>query len=113
MHRLNQELQRKINVIRMFNEKKYYNYIPPEMHYDKKTGNVTIKDEDEIIKERKAKIVTTFDEIAERKKKLMAEFGLDYETGAETNDKINAKNINLNEKADKMYKIFKDEEQIN
>lgn len=44
IRKLQNKLQRKINILKMFTEYQDFNYEPPQMTYDKATGNVTIID---------------------------------------------------------------------
>ncbi len=42
IHRLDAKLKRKLNVLKMMTEDADFTYEPPEMIYDKSTGDVTI-----------------------------------------------------------------------
>ena len=42
LHALDNQLRRRLNALRMYTENKEFNYEPPEMIYDKTTGDVTI-----------------------------------------------------------------------
>lgn len=72
---MNAKLQRKINVLRMYTELKTFNYKPPEMSYDKATGDVTIKDFQDEKKERR--IIKDMDEVREMKQQLFKEAQLE------------------------------------
>ena len=42
LHQMDQKLKRKLNKLRMFTEDREFTYEPPQMTYDKATGDVTI-----------------------------------------------------------------------
>ena len=71
--RMNAQLQRKINILKLFTEEKEWNYEKPEMTYDKATGEVTIHE-----KEKKNKrIINNLDEYEQSKQDLYKELGLE------------------------------------
>ena len=66
--RMNAELQRKINVLKMFTKEREWNYEQPQMTYDKETGDVTIHTASELLK--KKKIIRNFDDVEKMKEQL-------------------------------------------
>ena len=71
--KLNAQLQRKINILKLFTEEREWNYEKPEMSYDKATGEVTIHE-----KEKKGKkIINNLDEYEQSKQDLYKELGLE------------------------------------
>jgi hypothetical protein len=55
---------KKLQIIQMYTEHKSFNYVQPEMTYDKKTGEVTIHDQK---KEKPKKIIKSMDEALKMK----------------------------------------------
>jgi len=49
-------------VLRLFTEQKHFNYVAPDMSYDKETGDVTIIDHMHT-KAKAKKIITNVDEV--------------------------------------------------
>jgi hypothetical protein len=62
--------------MQQFSEKSEFNYQQPQMTYDKKTGDVTILDPNA---SKKKKIIKTFKELEQEKKRLFKEIGLKVE----------------------------------
>jgi hypothetical protein len=81
----------------MFTDHKKFNYEQPRMTYDKTTGDVTIHDPKDDIKQNR--IINNIDEVLEEKQKLFEELELDSE-GMPT------KPIDVEELSEK-YKIVK------
>lgn len=76
MNRMNQRLQQKINILRLFTEQSKFNYLKPYMSYDKETGDVTIIEGKDLNK-KQAKIINSVEDHVEERKKLFKELGLD------------------------------------
>ena len=72
---MNAQLQRKINVIKMFTKEKEWNYEEPNMTYDKETGDVTIHAS--IKSQRKKRIINSVDDVEKLRKQLEKEQGLE------------------------------------
>ena len=62
----------------MFTEQKEFDYEPPNMSYDKKTGEINI-DSKKPGTEKKKKVISNMDDLQREKKALLAEMGLDEE----------------------------------
>jgi hypothetical protein len=62
----------------MFSEQKEFDYEPPNMSYDKKTGEINI-DSKKPGTEKKKKVISNMDDLQREKKALLAEMGLDEE----------------------------------
>jgi hypothetical protein len=74
--KLELKVRRKLQILRMFSDLKDFDYEPPQMQYDKKTGEVKI-----IEKKQGAnkKVIGNVDDLEKEKKALFAELGLDEE----------------------------------
>lgn len=70
---MNAQLQRKINILKLFTEEKEWNYEKPEMTYDKATGEVTIHEKE--VKEKR--IINNLDDYEQSKQDLYKELGLE------------------------------------
>ena len=53
INRMNAQLQRKINILKMFTKEAEFNYEQPQMNYDKETGDVQIFKASEAKKKRR------------------------------------------------------------
>ena len=71
---LENSVKRKMNVIRAHTELREFTYQPPQMYYDKKTGEIKVKEKE---KEKKRKLIKNMDDLQNEKSKLMKEVGLD------------------------------------
>ena len=71
---LENQVKRRINVIRAHTELREFTYQPPQMYYDKKTGEIKVKEKE---KEKKRKLIKNMDDLQNEKSKLMNEVGLD------------------------------------
>lgn len=60
----------------MFSEQREFDYEPPSMSYDKKTGEINIQAKKA---EKKKKVIGSMDDLQREKKALFAEMGLDDE----------------------------------
>ena len=82
-HRELQALQlkfnRQMNLMKMMTHDKEFNYEPPKMSYDKKTGDVKIF---EPSKAKKKRIIRNLDDLQKEKEKLFKQVGLDEEQKA-------------------------------
>lgn len=54
-------LERKLKVIRMYTDLKEFNYEPPQMSYDKATGEIRIQEKK--VEKKEKKIITNMDEM--------------------------------------------------
>lgn len=72
--RMELEVKKKLQVLRMFSEMKDFDYEPPTMTYDKKTGEVKIQEKKDTTKKR---VIKSVDDLEREKKALFAEVGLD------------------------------------
>ena len=71
---LDMRLKRKLNVLKIMNEDDQFTYEPPEMIYDKSTGDVQILPKK--IKQRKT-IIRSFDDLDKEKAALFKEMGIE------------------------------------
>ena len=99
--KLELNVKRKMQVLKMFSELKDFDYEAPEMSYDKKTGEIKIDDKKSAKKdaaksgkgaEATKKVIASMDDLEREKKALYAEMGLDE----------NGKPKNPNEPEDKL-----------
>jgi hypothetical protein len=67
------KVKRKLHVLRMYTEFKDFNYEPPQMYYDKASGDIKIKEKEV---DRNKKIIKNIDDLNKEKQKLFAEVGL-------------------------------------
>ena len=74
IHKLEQEVKKKLNVLRMVTELKDFNYETPQMYYDKATGEIKMKEKED---DQKKTVIKNFDEFEREKKALYAEVGLE------------------------------------
>ena len=112
--RLELNLRRKMQVLRMYTELKEFNYEAPNMSYDKKTGEVKInekkgakgKDGKEVSAVKK-RVITTMDDLQKEKKALFAEVGLNEEGQPKnSNEPIDKLSDKLKTVADRMYQEY-------
>lgn len=73
---LEQKVKRKLHVMKMFTEYKDFDYEPPQMFYDKQSGEIKIKEKH--VQETK-KIINNMDDLEREKQALLAEVGLNQE----------------------------------
>lgn len=74
------QVRRKMQILRMFSDLKDFDYEPPQMSYDKKTGDIKIVEGKQAQKDAKqpAKIIIgNVDDLEKEKKALLNELGLD------------------------------------
>lgn len=74
--RLEIEVKKKLQVLRMFTDLKEFDYEQPNMTYDKKTGEVKIQGKHDNTKKR---LINNVNDLEKEKKALFAELGLDGE----------------------------------
>jgi len=79
-------LDRKFRVLQMYTTEKGFDYEPPQMEFDRKTGEIKILEKKEDEKKKPKKIVQNLEEFNKEKIKLYKELGLD-EQGYTTNPK--------------------------
>ena len=85
LKKLELKVKRKLQVLRMFSDLKDFDYEPPKMSYDKKTGEIKIeskKEKDSSKGGRKSggkKFIGNMDDLEKEKKALYDEVGLDNE----------------------------------
>lgn len=97
--KLELKVKRKLQVLRMFSELKDFDYEPPTMSYDKKTGEIIIEEnkgkasaaaqEDKKGGKKTGggkKVISSMDDLEKERKALFAEMGLNNE-GKPKNDK--------------------------
>jgi len=77
MHR---ELHKKMNVLKLFTEKRMFEYEKPQMTYDRETGEVEIFDPMEEKRKPKKKIIKDVDEIYAEKERVLKELNMDSPT---------------------------------
>ena len=87
--------------MKMFSEQKKFNYVPPNMTYDKETGDVTIHDavQDE---SEKRKIISSVDDAKQTRQDLYDELDLD-DDGLPRN--TNVEDIDIDQHAQKVRKL--------
>ncbi len=73
---LRAKVKRKLSVMRQAEDLKEFNYQPPQMYYDRKTGEIKIKEKQE---EKKKKLIRNIDDMEQEKEKLMREIAFDNE----------------------------------
>ena len=88
-------LRRRINSLKLMTEDRDFTYEPPEMIYDKKTGDVTILPKK--IK-KKNTIIRSHDDLAREREALMKEVGFDADQDIKAD---------LQGNADKLYEVEK------
>ena len=74
------QVRRKMQILRMFSDLKDFDYEPPQMSYDKKTGDIKIVEGKQAQKDAKQpakKIIGNVDDLEKEKKALLNELGLD------------------------------------
>lgn len=72
---MNNLLQRKVNIIKMFTKEKEFNYEQPRMTYDKATGEVTIHKTSDKLKTRK--YIRNLDDVETMKAELFKDWELE------------------------------------
>lgn len=72
---MEQKLQRKLNMLKMWTIDSEFNYQQPEMEYDRKTGDVTILE----AKKKKKKIIRNTDDLQKEQAAVYKEVGLESE----------------------------------
>ena len=97
LHMAENKLKRKLNAMKMMTEDAEFTYEPPNMIYDKSTGDVQILQK-EIVK--KPTIITSFNDMEREKAALFKEMGVE-DGDLEKHDVAG----NLEETADIIYKI--------
>ena len=81
------KFRRKMQILRMFSDLKDFDYEPPTMQYDKKTGDIKITEGKSAAQSGKPKkVIKSVDDLEKEKKALYAELGLD-EQGYSKNPK--------------------------
>jgi hypothetical protein len=75
------KFNRKLNVLRLFNEEPEFTYVPPQMTYDKATGDINIIDPKA---GKTKKIIKSFKELDAEKKKLFKELGINEDQNLES-----------------------------
>ena len=93
---LDNKLKRKLNALKMVTQDSEFTYEPPEMIYDKKTGDVQILPKK--IK-KKNTLIRSHDDLQKEKAALYAELGVEDYNDLDTS--------NMEEAADKVYKAEK------
>lgn len=78
----------------MFTELKDFNYEPPQMFYDKQSGEIKIKQKQQ---EKKKKIIKTMDDLEKERNALLKEVGLNQD----------GRPLNENEDLDKLAEKIK------
>ena len=98
LYKLDAELKRKLSALRLLTEHKDFTYEPPQMIYDKATGDVTILPK----KVKKPSTIIRNYEDFEREKKALFE-----EMGVPGGDLDNVDNVqdNVEDVADKIYQV--------
>jgi hypothetical protein len=106
------KLKKKLQVLRMFSDLKDFDYEPPNMQYDKKTGDIKIVESKTLqVQAGKAgkpkKIISSMNDLERERSALYAEMGLDEE-GKPKNDKepIEKMSERLKTVQDRMLKDF-------
>ena len=72
--KLEQAFNRKINLMKLYTTETEFTYEQPEMHYDKKTGDVKIIEKK---KQGGEKVIRSLDDLQREKRLLFKEAGLD------------------------------------
>lgn len=78
--KLELQVRRKMQILRMFSDLKDFDYEPPQMQYDKKTGDIKIIEAKQAQKDAKQpakKMIGNIDDLEKEKKALFNELGLD------------------------------------
>lgn len=89
--RMELKLKKKLQVLRMFSDLKDFDYEPPNMTYDKKTGDIKIVESKNVQAQagkaaKPKKIIGSMDDLERERKALYAEMGLN-EDGQPKNEK--------------------------
>jgi hypothetical protein len=101
------QVRRKLHVLRMFGELKEFDYEPPNMAYDKKTGEVKILEKKGGGQEQKKRVIKNMDDLDKEKRALFNEVGLDSE-GNPKNEKepLDKMSDRIKQAADRMTAEF-------
>jgi len=89
--KLELKVRRKMQILRMFSDLKDFDYEPPQMSYDKKTGDINIVEGGKQLQggkdgKKNKKVIGNIDDLEKEKQALFAELGLD-EKGYSKNPK--------------------------
>lgn len=76
LYKLEMQVKKKLNLLRIFTDLKEFNYEAPQMYYDKQSGEIKIEEKKG---EKKRKYIKNMDELEKEKKALFAEVGLSEE----------------------------------
>ena len=76
--KLELQVKRKLQVLRMYSDLKDFDYEAPSMSYDKKSGEIIVE-QGKGAKVAKKKVISSIDDLEKEKKALFAEMGLDNE----------------------------------
>jgi len=106
---MDQRVRRKLNSLRVMTDDSEFTYEPPQMIYDKKTGDVTIIDTSEAKRSGKTKI-RNMDDLMKEKKAVAAELGITdgdlfkHDVKSNIND-VAQKIFELEKRADETFDI--------
>jgi hypothetical protein len=69
------KIERQFKILDMYTEHREFNYEPPQMTYDRATGEINILERK--VEKKTSKIVNNMDEMEEERKRILKEVGLD------------------------------------
>ncbi len=82
-----EEIRRKMTVLKLYTDLKDFDYQPPNMYYDKESGEIMVKERE---KQKEKKIIKNVDDYNKEKAALMKEIGMDENAeanlGGDTNE---------------------------
>ena len=98
LYKLDAELKRKLTALRLLTEHKDFTYEPPQMIYDKSTGDVTILPKKV---KKPSTIIRNYEDFEREKKALFEEMGV---PGGDLNNIENLQD-NVEDAAEKIYQV--------
>jgi hypothetical protein len=88
---LEKEVRRKLNIMRMFTDFKDFNYEPPQMYYDRESGEIKMREKEKSKDYKEKKIISTYDDVEKEKEELMRELGMESDPNNLKNEEEVAK----------------------
>ena len=79
LRKMRAQVERRLKVLEYYTEQKDFTYEPPEMYYDKKSGEIKIVEKKADPNAAKKKIIRNTDDLDRERKRLYKEEGLDEE----------------------------------
>jgi len=92
-------VERRLRVMRYYTEEKDFDYEPPEMYYDKKSGEIKIAEKKADPNAKSRKLIKNTDDVERERKRLFKEEGLNEE------GKMDDLNTPVDKYAEKIKKV--------